>query len=229
MPGTRRPCQAIVDGPAARPHAARVSDCCAVPAEVPEDQRRLLLLVLGINAAVFLIECGVGLAVRSTALLADSMDMLGDALVYGVSLYVVRRGPAWQARAALLKGSVMAAFGVGVLAEVVGKLVRPVVPPATVMAVLGVLALGANLVCLALLWRRKADDINMRSAWLCSRNDVLANAGVLLAAAGVAITHAGWPDVAIGLLIAALFVFSAVGVVREAWNGRRAFVTGPTR
>ena len=207
----------------------RVSDCCAVPGEVPEDQRRLLLLVLGINAAMFLIECGVGLAVRSTALLADSVDMLGDALVYGVSLYVVRRGPAWQARAALLKGSVMAAFGVGVLAEVVGKLVRPVVPPATVMGALGVLALGANLVCLALLWRRKADDINMRSAWLCSRNDVLANAGVLLAAAGVAITHAGWPDVAIGLLIAALFVFSAAGVIREAWSGRRAFVTGPTR
>ena len=207
----------------------RVRDCCAVPAEVPDDQRRLLLLVLGINAAMFLIECGAGLAVRSTALLADSVDMLGDALVYGVSLYVVRRGPAWQARAALLKGSVMAAFGVGVLAEVVGKLVRPVVPPANVMGALGVLALGANLVCLALLWRRKADDINMRSAWLCSRNDVLANAGVLLAATGVAITGAAWPDVAIGLLIAALFVSSAAGVIREAWSGRRPFVTGPTR
>ena len=75
----------------------RVSDCCAVPAEVPDDQRRLLLLVLGINAAMFLIECGVGLAVRSTALLADSVDMLGDALAYGVSLYVIGRGPALQA------------------------------------------------------------------------------------------------------------------------------------
>jgi Co/Zn/Cd efflux system component len=229
MPGTGGPVKPSLTGRLPEPMLPRVSDCCAVPVAVPDDQRRPLLLVLGINAAMFLIECGVGLVVRSTALLADSVDMLGDALVYGVSLYVVRRGPAWQARAALLKGSVMAAFGVGVLAEVVGKLVRPVVPPATVMGALGVLALGANLACLALLWRRKADDINMRSAWLCSRNDVLANAGVLLAAAGVAITRAAWPDVAIGLLIAGLFVSSAAGVIREAWSGRRPFVTGPTK
>jgi Co/Zn/Cd efflux system component len=206
-----------------------VSDCCAVSTEVPADQRRLLLLVLGINAAMFLIECGVGLTVRSTALLADSVDMLGDALVYGASLYVVRRGPAWQARAALLKGTVMAAFGAGVLIEFAAKLLGPVVPPASVMGALGLVALGANLACLALLWRRKADDLNMRSAWLCSRNDVLANAGVLLAAAGVAITHAAWPDIAIGLLIAALFVSSATTVIREAWGGRRGFVPGPTR
>jgi Co/Zn/Cd efflux system component len=206
-----------------------VSDGCAVPAEVPDDQRRLLLVVLGINAVMFLIECGAGLAVRSTALLADSVDMLGDALVYGASLYVIRRGPAWQARAALLKGSVMAAFGVGVLAEVTGKLTSPVVPPAPVMGALGLLALGANLVCLALLWRRKADDRNMRSAWLCSRNDVLANGGVLLAAAAVGITGAGWPDVVIGLVIAAMFISSATGVIREAWTGRRVVGTGPTR
>lgn len=204
-----------------------MSDCCTVATEVPADQRRLLLWVLGINAAMFLVECGVGLAVRSTALLADSVDMLGDALVYGFSLYVIRRGAAWQSRAALLKGVVMAAFGAGVLIEVAGKLVGDVVPPAPVMGGLGLLALAANLICLALLSRRKDDDINMRSAWLCSRNDVLANGGVLLAAAGVGITGTGWPDIVIGLLIAAMFVSSAIGVIHDARGSR--LVRGPTR
>ena len=175
---------------------------------------------------MFLIGGGVGLAVRSTSFLADSVDMLGDALVYSFSLYVIQRGARWQARAALLKGVVMAAFGIGVLAEVVSKLISHVVPPAPVMGALGVLAFGANLLCLALLWGRRADDINMRSAWLCSRNDVLANGGVLLAAAGVGVTSAAWPDVTIGLLIAAMFVSTAAGVIRDARRGRH-LVPGP--
>ncbi|HEY7038726.1 MAG TPA: cation transporter [Methylomirabilota bacterium] len=204
-----------------------MKDCCAAPAAVPAHQRRLLLLllVLSINAAMFLIECGVGLAVHSTSLLADSVDMLGDALVYGVSLYVIRRGAEWQARAALLKGGVMAAFGAVVLAEVSAKLLGHVVPPAPVMGGVGLLALTANLLCLALLWPRRLDDVNMRSAWLCSRNDVLANGGVLLAAAGVWVTGSAWPDIAIGLLIAALFVSSAITVIRGARRARR--ILGP--
>jgi Co/Zn/Cd efflux system component len=130
--------------------------CCAAPVAAPDDQRRVLRLVLWINAAMFLIECGMGLTVRSTSLMADSVDMLGDALVYGFSLYVIRRGSEWQARAALLKGLVMAAFGVGVLAEVVSKLLGHVVPSAPVMGGIGLLALVANLVCLDILWRRSS-------------------------------------------------------------------------
>jgi Co/Zn/Cd efflux system component len=199
----------------------RMKPCCAAPVAVPDDQRRVLLLVLWINAAMFLIECGAGLVVRSTSLMADSVDMLGDALVYGFSLYVIRRGPQWQARAALLKGTVMAAFGVGVLAEVVAKLLGHVVPSAPVMGGVGLLALVANLACLHILWRWRLDDINMRSAWVCSRNDVLANGGVLLAAAGVGITGMAWPDIVIGLAIATMFGSSAIVVIRDAVHARR--------
>ncbi len=184
--------------------------------DVGVEQRRVLQIVLWINVVMFLVECGAGLLADSTALLADSVDMLGDAIVYGFSLYVVGRGSAWQARAALLKGVVMAAFGVGVLVQAALKIVRGTVPAADLMGGIGLLALAANLGCLLLLRRRRADDINMRSAWLCSRNDVSANAGVLLAAAAVFVTGSGWPDVAMGLLISAMFTTSAVGVLGEA-------------
>jgi Co/Zn/Cd efflux system component len=176
----------------------------------------VLRVVLAINAAMFLVELAAGLLAHSTALLADSADMLGDAIVYGFSLYVIARGPAWQARAALLKGGIMAAFGASILVEVGTKLARGVTPTADLMAGVGLLALAANASVLFFLWRHRADDVNMRSVWLCSRNDVVANAGVLLAALGVALTGSAWPDIAIGLGIAGLFVTSAVEVIRAA-------------
>jgi Co/Zn/Cd efflux system component len=144
------------------------------------------------------------------------VDMLGDAIVYGFSLFAIGRGAVWQARAALLKGSIMAAFGLGVLAEVVLKIAQGLVPRAELIGGVGLLALAANTSVLLFLWRRRGDDINMRSAWLCSRNDVMANAGVLLAAAGVALMGTAWPDILIGLLIAGLFATSAVDVIRSA-------------
>jgi len=193
-----------------------MKDCCEVMTTVAVEQRRVLQIVLWINVVMFVIEFVAGLLADSTALLADSVDMLGDAIVYGFSLYVVGRGSVWQARAALLKGAVMAAFGLGVLVEAALKIVRGNVPAAEVMGGIGLLALAANLACLLLLRRRRADDINMRSAWLCSRNDVMANAGVLLAAAAVFATRSAWPDIAIGLLIAAMFATSALGVIRDA-------------
>jgi cation diffusion facilitator family transporter len=193
-----------------------MKDCCEVMTDVSVEQRRVLQIVLWINVGMFLVEFGAGLLADSTALLADSVDMLGDAIVYGFSFYVVSRGSVWQARAALLKGAVMAMFALGVLVEAVLKVVRGNVPAADVMGGIGLLALAANLGCLFLLRRRRADDINMRSAWLCSRNDVMANAGVMLAAAGVFLTGSAWPDIAIGLVIAALFATSALGVVGEA-------------
>jgi Co/Zn/Cd efflux system component len=199
-----------------------MDECCAVITEVSRRQRRVLRIVLALNAAMFLLEMGAGLLARSTALLADSADMLGDALVYGVSLYAVGRGTAWQARAALLKGGLMAAFAAGVLVQVVVKLARGALPSADVMGVVGLVAFAANALCLTLLWRLRDDDVNMRSAWLCSRNDVLANVGVLGAAGAVAATGFGWPDIAVGLAIAWLFGASAVRVLRDALRARRA-------
>jgi cation diffusion facilitator family transporter len=183
---------------------------------VPERQRRLLWVVLCINTAMFLVELVAGITARSTALLADSVDMLGDAIVYGFSLYVVARGAVWQARAARLKGLIMAAFGVVVLAQVVTKLQHGLQPNAETMGVVGSLALAANTVCLVMLWRRRHDDVNMRSAWMCSLNDVAGNAGVIVAGAAVALTGSGWPDLLVGLMIAGMFCASATSVIRSA-------------
>jgi Co/Zn/Cd efflux system component len=193
-----------------------MADCCEIVADVPARQRRVLQIVLAINVTMFVVELVAALLAHSTALLADSVDMLGDAIVYGFSLYVVGRGPRWAARGALLKGGVMATFGAAVLLEVALKLTRGLVPTVEIMTGVGLLALAANSAALFALWRRRADDVNMRSAWLCSRNDVMANAGVLLAGAGVAVTGSAWPDVAVGLLIAGLFGASAIDVIRSA-------------
>ena len=191
-------------------------DECGEVREVPTEQRRVLYLVLWINAAMFLVECVAGIAAHSTALLADSVDMLGDAIVYGFSLYVIGRGAIWRARAAMLKGVIMAAFGLGVLVQVAVKIAQGLTPTVEVMSVVGVFALAANLFCLILLRRRRGDDINMRSAWLCSRNDVIDNIGVLVAAVAVALTGSPWPDIIIGLAVAVVFGRSAVRVIREA-------------
>jgi Co/Zn/Cd efflux system component len=193
-----------------------MKECCAIQTDVSQAQRRVLRVVLWINAVMFVAELVAGVVAHSTSLVADSVDMLGDAIVYGFSLYVVGRGPVWEGRAALLKGAIMAAFGGAVLLEVATKLIRGVVPAAGLMGVMGVVALAANVAVLAFLWRRRSDDINMRSVWLCSRNDVIANAGILVAAAAVASTGSAWPDIIVGLLIAALFVTSAIGVIRDA-------------
>jgi Co/Zn/Cd efflux system component len=192
-----------------------VKDCCDVR-PVESRQRRILIAVLAANAIMFAIEVVAAVVAHSTALLADSADMLGDVIVYAFSLYVIGRGAVWQARAALLKGGVMALFGAGVLLEVVSKLVSDVKPDGGIMSAVGLLALTVNAAVLAALWRHRADDLNMRSVWLCSRNDVVANGAVLLAALGVMRTSSVWPDILVGFAIAGLFIGSAVDVVRAA-------------
>jgi cation diffusion facilitator family transporter len=190
-----------------------MQECCEIRA-VPQRQRRVLVVVLCINAAMFVGELAAGLLADSTALLADSVDMLGDAIVYGFSLYVVARGRRWQARAARLKGGIMVMFGIGVLTEAIMKILRGVTPAAEVMTGVSVIALAANAICLRLLWHHKDDDVNMGSAWLCSRNDVVANVGVLMAGMAVAVTGWAWPDIVVGLVIACLFSSSGVKLLR---------------
>ena len=181
-----------------------------------ERQGRVLWAVLGINAAMFLMEGAFGLAAHSTSLLADALDMLGDALVYGFSLFVLPRPAHWQTRAARLKGVFMLAFGLGVLGEAAYKAVVPQMPAALTMGVVGGLALAANLICFTLLRRHRGDNLNMSSTWLCSRNDLIANVGVLFAAAASQGLHSRWPDIAVGSLIALLFLASALRVLRSA-------------
>lgn len=186
------------------------------------DQRRVLTVVLAINAAMFIAEFGAGVVAGSVALMADAVDMLGDAMVYGLSLYALDRSERWRNGAAVFKGVVILAFGIGVLVQVGLRLQYGVPPSSSTMGIFGALALAANLVCLALLWRFRKQDINMSSTFECSRNDVISNVGVLVAAAGVAMFHSPWPDIAIGLLIAALFLRSAYKVLSQAWPAFRA-------
>jgi cation diffusion facilitator family transporter len=172
--------------------------------------------VLAINSGMFVAEAVAGFLAGSSALLADSLDMLGDALVYGVSLAVIGRSKRARAAAASLKGTVMLLFGFGVLAEVAYKLYTQHVPHSAIMSVTATFALLANSICLAVLTRHRSDDINMRSAWICSRNDLAANLGVILAAAGVFLTHTIWPDIIVGLLITGLVLVSASRVLRQS-------------
>jgi cation diffusion facilitator family transporter len=188
-------------------------------------QSRILWGVLAINSGMFVAEAFCGLLAGSAALLADSLDMLGDALVYGVSLAVIGRSRQARAAAATLKGAAMLLFGVGVLAEVAHKLYTQHVPDASIMSATAAVALVANSICLVLLTRHRADDINMRSSWICSRNDLAANVGVILAAAGVFFTNTVWPDVVVGLLITGLFLRSSVHVLRQAASELRVTAT----
>src|SRR5579859_1610671 len=146
---------------------------CEIAAMVAS-HRRVLWAVLAINAVMFVVEGSAGVLAQSTSLLADALDMLGDALVYGFSLFVLARSARWQAGAALAKGGFMFAFGVGVLGEAFYKVVRPVMPNVETMGVIGGIALAANLICFLLLYRHRGDNLNMSSTWLCSRNDLIA-------------------------------------------------------
>ena len=197
-----------------------MGDCCNDKACELEAlrgrQSSTLKWVLGINAVMFVVELTAGLMSGSLSLLADSLDMLGDALVYGFSLYVVARGARMKARAALFKGIIMALFALFVLGQAIYRILFPHVPVFEVIGAIGLLALAANGICFFLLWRHRSDDINMSSVWLCSRNDLIANVSVLFAAAGVWLTHSGWPDILVGLALAALFARSALFVLRGA-------------
>lgn len=174
---------------------------------------RTLRAVLLINVVMFAVESGAGLLVDSTALLADSLDMLGDAMLYGFTLFAASRGRRWQAAAALIKGMVMVVFGLVVIWHAVYQLLYPVMPQPSVTAAVGAAALLANVSCAYLLWRHRNDGINMESAWLCSRNDMLANAAVIVSASLAWATASAWPDLVVGTGIAILCIGSGLRVV----------------
>ncbi len=179
-------------------------------------QGRVLKIVLAINAIMFLVEMTAGFFARSTALQADALDMLGDAVVYAFSLYVLHRSDRWRAVAGLMKAGIMALFGSVVLAGAIFRALSGAVPVGQTMGIVGGIALLANIVCFALLFRHRSDDVNMRSTWLCSRNDIIANLSVLVAAGLVVWTRSFWPDVAVGSGIAVLFLWDAASVFKDS-------------
>lgn len=205
-----------------------MADCCSAKAEdlerlaVHAGLRRVLMIVLALNAAMFVVEFTAGLVAGSAALMADSVDMLGDAMVYALSLYALGRSVRWKAGATIAKGLFILALGLGVAAEIAVRLRTGVPPSSTLMLAFGALALVMNLYCLRLLWRFRAADINMASTVECSRNDVIANVGVLAAAGLVALTGSFWPDIVVGAAIAAIFLRSAFRMILGAWPVLRA-------
>jgi Co/Zn/Cd efflux system component len=189
--------------------------------------RGVLWAVLSINIALFAMELASGLWVGSNALLGDSLDMLGDALVYGASLLVVGRSAQAEARVAVGKGVLMALLAVGVVVDAVGRVSAGSPPASAVVGAVGALALAGNAVCFALLYAHRGDNLNLRSTWLCSRNDLIANLAVIASAAAVTVTRSPWPDALVGGGLALLWLRTSVRVLREAAPAARRATTAP--
>lgn len=205
-----------------------MADCCENKAcaleALRERQSATLKIVLVINAVMFVVELIAGMMAGSTALLSDSLDNLGDALTYGLSLYAVTRGSHSKAKVALFKGALILIAGLFVLCQVAYRIAVPVIPAYETMGLMSLLALLANGTCLALLWKHRDEDINMSSVWECSRNDIASNIAVFVAAGGVFLAHSGWPDILVGLALALLFLKSAVKVLKGAITELRLFL-----
>jgi Co/Zn/Cd efflux system component len=201
-------------------------DCCdhcqtSDPERGNPSYRRALWAVLAINAGMFLVEIGAGLAAGSASLQADALDFLGDAANYGISLLVVGMALRYRAMAAFAKGVSMGAFGLWVIATVVWHAVQGTLPSAVMMGAVGFAALTANAASFGILWFYRTGDANMRSAWICTRNDVLGNLAVLLAALGVFGTGTGWPDILVAATMAALALQGASTVLRQSLGEMR--------
>ncbi len=194
--------------------------CCEDKSEellaLKSRQSNALKIVFFINLLMFFVEFSAGLKAGSAALMGDSLDMLGDAFVYGFSLYALYKSPAMRIRAAQLKGGIMMVFAIIVFLQAGYRVYSGVVPLYETMSIFGAMALIANLICLGILFSHREDDINMKSTWICSRNDIIANLGTLFAAFLVRQSGSFWPDVIIGTIIASLFLISAYSVLKEA-------------
>lgn len=195
--------------------------CCEAPqgAEIKDHAyRRVLWAALIINGGMFFVEIVSGVAAGSTSLLADALDFMGDSANYGISLFVLGMAARVRSKATLLKGLSMGVFGLWVIAATLWHLYFGTLPDAVTMGTVGFLALLANLATFALLWSHRSGDSNRRSAWLCTRNDVIGNFAVLLAALGVFGTGTAWPDLIVATIMAGLALQAAWAVVRQAWG-----------
>jgi Co/Zn/Cd efflux system component len=191
------------------------SDSCAADA-LRDKQRGTLQAVLAINALMFVVIVVAAQYAKSTALFADSLDNLGDALTYGLSLMVVAGGAAAKARVALFKGALILLAAMVVAGQIAYKLVHPEVPIFELMGLFSLIALLANSLCLGLLWRHRHEDINMSSVWECSRNDIASNVSVFVAAGAVWFVDASWPDIVVASALVILLLRSSARVISSA-------------
>jgi len=193
-----------------------MSDCgCEIEIR-DRSQSRVLVILLLINAIMFVVEFGIGWYAQSTGLIADSMDMLADAIVYGIGLYVVGRSTAHKARAALLSGWFQGLLGLLILVDIVHRSAFGSEPVSLLMMAMGSIALLANVACLMLIQRHKDGEVHMRASWVFSKNDVIANSGVIVAGGLVWLLDSRWPDLIIGTLIALVILHGARHIIRDA-------------
>ena len=190
-------------------------DSCAIDA-LQERQRGTLIKVLWINAIMFIVIAIAAFYGKSTSLLSDSLDNLGDALTYGLSLFAVSRGTETKARVALFKGGLIFLAASFVVAHIIYRLITPVIPSYEIMSIFSLVGLVGNGFCLFLLWRHRHEDINMSSVFECSRNDIASNLSVILAAIGVWVFNSGIPDIIIATLLATLLLTSSARVIKGA-------------
>ena len=183
--------------------------------------KRALWLVIALNGGMFVVEMAAGAMAGSQALQADALDFLGDTATYALSLFVIGMPLRTRASAALLKGLSLAAMGLWVFLSTAHQVLVLETPRAEVMGIVGFMALAANLASVLILLRFKDGDANVRSVWLCSRNDAIGNVAVMLAAAGVWLGGTAWPDLVVAAGMAGLFCWSAAQIVRQAWRERR--------
>lgn len=178
--------------------------------------RRALWIALWINAGMFFIEITAGLNAASASLIADAIDFLGDSANYVISLSVLSMGMLWRSRAALIKGSTMLLFGIGVLVKVTWDVFNGVTPEAITMGAIGFLALVANVIVAVMLFTFRCGDADMRSVWLCSRNDAIGNIAVMIAALGVFGSGQAWPDLLVAAIMGGLAISAGLSVIKQA-------------
>ena len=196
------------------------SDCCesscSTSATIPPSYRRALWVALLLNIARFAVEVTAGLHAHSAAMIADAVDFFGDATNFGLSLFALTLATVWRSRTALLKGVMMGVFAVFVLAQAGWHLLQATVPDARVMGGVSLLAIVVNGGVAVMLYAYRTGDANMRSVFLCARNDAIGNLAVMAAAVGVFGTKAGWPDAMVALGMAALGLSSSISIIRQA-------------
>ena len=194
-------------------------DCCSIEVDSAE-QARILWIVLGINAAMFVAEFVAGLIAQSTGLIADSLNMLADAAVYGVSLYAVGRSAGLKRRAAMLSGVLQVMLALSVAGEILRRMIVGSEPEPTFMIGVSLIALVANVICLALIAKHRDGEVHMRASWVFSKNDVIANVGVIAAGGLVLLLDEHWPDLVIGSLIVIVVFRGGISILADAKRER---------
>ena len=195
---------------------------CGCEVEIKDQsQRQVLYWLLGINATMFVIEMGIGLLADSTALIADSLDMLADAVVYGIALYAIGKSLLHKANAARISGFFQMALGVLIIIDIVRRSIYGSEPVSGLMMAMGAVALIANVICLVIIRKQRNEEVHMRASWIFSANDVIANLGVIFAGVLVFWLDSRWPDLVIGVIVSCVVLRGAKMILEDAGNERQ--------